>query len=53
METSKSLVNIFEEKGEDAEVVVNCEYSEKFNKWVTKKITNKDIGNVGKIVKNI
>ncbi len=53
METSKSLVNIFAEKGEDAEVVVNCEYSEKFNKWVTKKITNKDIGNVGKIVKNI
>jgi hypothetical protein len=41
METSKLLLDAFEKSDN---VVVLCEYSEKFNKWVPLKITNDNVG---------
>ncbi len=55
MVTSKLLLHIFDtmcsNNNEEVKVVVVCEYSEKFNKWVPKKITNKDVGDVYKYKK--
>lgn len=41
METSKLLLDAFEKSDN---VIVLCEYSEKFNKWVPLKITNDKVG---------
>ena len=50
IETSKLLSETFEKMGEDVDVVMTCEYSDNFNKWIPKKITNDKIGCV---IKNI
>jgi len=53
METSKLLSDIFEKmdpdgtKDDNIKVVGICEFSEKFGKWIPKKITHQDVGNVG------
>jgi len=46
MSTSKLLREIFDTMGDtdDIKVVVKCEYSDIYNKWVPKSVTNENIG---------
>ena len=46
MSTSKLLNDIFDKMGDadDVQVVVKCDYSTNFNKWIPKMVVNENIG---------